>query len=387
MSKGTNYYPALDGLRAVAVLLVFFHHYLNKQVPLLVSGWMGVELFFVLSGFLITGILFDSRNREHRLRDFYMRRVLRIFPLYYGVWIALLLSGLVLFHWQWNSHWLLWPMHLGNFARFLYFEPNDLYHLDILTNGGRLQSWLPYAVVAPFWTLCIEEQFYLLWPMVVFSMPNRKSLIRLSLGLVVICPLLRALLWWIVPEPLRQAEFIERFTPVRIDAFVIGGLLALALRGPERIWIEKHRARISGGLIGAALLTGSAYLFATHQISFPTNDAFMSIAGFSMIDLCTVGVLVELIHEKSLLSQCLQLSWLRKLGQVSYGFYVFHDLPRSLYHVLGPKLVPKHVHFGITLVAFFGTLALCLTSYWLFERPFLRLKNRWTDQTHRAPAV
>lgn len=385
VARATNHYPALDGFRAVAVLLVFFHHYLSVQVPLLVSGWMGVELFFVLSGFLITGILFDSRNREHRLRDFYVRRVLRIFPLYYGVWVALLLSGLVLFHWQWNRNWILWPMHLGNFARFLFFEPNNVYHLDILTNGGSLQRWLPYAVSAHFWTLCIEEQFYLVWPVIVFSMPNRKSLIRLSLVLILLCPLVRVALLWIVPEALQRAEFIERFTPVRMDAFIIGGLLALALRGPERLWIEKHRRWISGGLFGSAAIVGGAYLFATHQISFPTNDSFMSTVGFSMIDVGTVAVLVELIHEKSLLSQCLRFGWLRKLGQVSYGFYVFHEIPRSFYHALGPRLFPKHVHFGITLTALVGTLSLSFLSYWFFETPFLRLKKRWSDQTHRAP--
>ena len=97
------FYPALDGLRAIAFLMVFGQHYL--QLP---WGWAGVDLFFVLSGFLITGILFDTCDDSHRIRNFYVRRTLRIFPLYYGVMLALLLMQPII-HWHLNWHWLIWP--------------------------------------------------------------------------------------------------------------------------------------------------------------------------------------------------------------------------------------------------------------------------------------
>src|SRR5215469_18676569 len=103
------FYPALDGLRAIAFLLVFSQHYLTFR-----WGWSGVNVFFVLSGFLITGILFDSRNDEHRVRNFYVRRALRIFPLYYSAILVVVLFN-PLFHWQWSSYWLAWPLYLANY--------------------------------------------------------------------------------------------------------------------------------------------------------------------------------------------------------------------------------------------------------------------------------
>lgn len=95
------YYIPLDGLRAVAVIMVFFQHYGAGRLSLFSWGWAGVDIFFVLSGFLITGILYDSQHKAHRYRDFYIRRTLRIFPLYYTLWaIVLILTPVAL--WQWN---------------------------------------------------------------------------------------------------------------------------------------------------------------------------------------------------------------------------------------------------------------------------------------------
>jgi peptidoglycan/LPS O-acetylase OafA/YrhL len=91
--------------------MVFAQHYLN-----LPWGWAGVDVFFVLSGFLITGILYDSRDQPNRVSNFYIRRTLRIFPLYYGLMVLLVISY-PLFRWQWNWTWLVWPAYLGNFAR------------------------------------------------------------------------------------------------------------------------------------------------------------------------------------------------------------------------------------------------------------------------------
>ena len=107
--ENRGFFPALDGLRAVAFMMVFLQHY--EKLP---WGWSGVDFFFVLSGFLITGILFDTRNDSHRVRNFYIRRTPRIFPLYYGILLALLLST-PFAHWQWSWRWLVWPLYLGNF--------------------------------------------------------------------------------------------------------------------------------------------------------------------------------------------------------------------------------------------------------------------------------
>src|ERR1700761_9741340 len=116
--ENKRFYPALDGLRAIAVLMVFYQHYISNTggAPAFNWGWSGVDLFFVLSGFLITGILYDTRNTLHRFRNFYVRRTLRIFPLYYGVLLMALLLTPV-FHWFWHPAQILWPLYLGNYSR------------------------------------------------------------------------------------------------------------------------------------------------------------------------------------------------------------------------------------------------------------------------------
>jgi peptidoglycan/LPS O-acetylase OafA/YrhL len=153
-----TYFPALDGLRALAFLMVFSTHYLS-----LPWGWAGVDVFFVLSGFLITGILFDSQDHPHRVRNFYIRRTLRIFPLYYGMMLLLIVLYPV-YRWEWNWTWLMWPAYLGNFARFIHpiVFPSMLHMMANANPVSRThQVELSFG---PFWSLCVEEQFYLFWP-------------------------------------------------------------------------------------------------------------------------------------------------------------------------------------------------------------------------------
>ncbi len=224
------FYPALDGLRAVAFLMVFGAHYYG-----LPWGWTGVNIFFVLSGFLITGILFDSRNDPHRAHNFYIRRTLRIFPLYYGIFLALLLLYPI-FHWQWSSLWLAWPLYLGNFLRFL--SPS------VLTPHSTLQlaanAWLRAShfhlvlFLGHFWSLCVEEQFYLFWPWVVFWVRSRKALIWICSSAIVIVPFLRVLAQATAPTWLLTSEFLYRATPFQLDSLLLGGLIALLWRGSHR---------------------------------------------------------------------------------------------------------------------------------------------------------
>ena len=134
--ENKTFYPALDGFRAVAVLGVFLHHYFVVCLGPLDWGWTGVEAFFVLSGFLITGILYDTRAAPHRLRNFYGRRVLRIFPLYYGVLLVILLAT-PLMHWWFHPALLMWPLYLGNYSRFLWVHDWQVYPglVDQLRSG------------------------------------------------------------------------------------------------------------------------------------------------------------------------------------------------------------------------------------------------------------
>ena len=235
--ENKRFYPALDGLRAIAVLMVFWQHYYAEKYPALNWGWAGVDVFFVLSGFLITGILYDTQNTAHRVRNFYMRRTLRIFPLYYGVLVVALLTTPI-FHWFWNRAWVLWFLYLGNYARFL------LLHTPLMTMGApigviehlRAQPITPDSVtllLGHFWSLCVEEQFYLVWPMVVFTVRKRTTLRTICLCSLPIVLAARIACVFLVPKAYLAQELLYRTTPFRLDALLLGGLAALMLRGPE----------------------------------------------------------------------------------------------------------------------------------------------------------
>jgi peptidoglycan/LPS O-acetylase OafA/YrhL len=224
------FFPALDGLRAVAFLLVFFTHY--AALP---WGFAGVNIFFVLSGFLITGILFDSRGDPCRARNFYIRRTLRIFPLYYAVFLVLLLLAPIL-HWQWTLSWLAWPLYLGNFLILRSPQVMVINSPQAVSAFGHLYSarFPVFAFIGHFWSICVEEQFYLFWPAIVFLTRSRRALIWVCGITVVVVPLLRELAQHTAPAWMLQAEMLYRITPFQLDSLLLGGLIALLWRGVHR---------------------------------------------------------------------------------------------------------------------------------------------------------
>lgn len=383
-----RYYAALDGLRAVAVLMVFCQHYGAVKAWVFGWGWTGVDIFFVLSGFLITGILYDSRQRLHRYRDFYIRRTLRIFPLYYAVWLAVLLLAPVA-HWQWNWRWALWPAYIGNYARFLFLNvPGDPYQFDRLTFGSGLQQYFGspmHLYIGHFWSLCVEEQFYLVWPCIVYTVRKRETLIRICVGVIVCMPLLRWLIILVVSSQMLRMELLYRSLPTRLDALLIGGLVALLLRGPEQVWLRRWRRYLLGY---TSVLFVAAYTVCVRVVGllfYGSATNWIGIFGFTLIDLFAAAIILECIHPGSVLGKLLSWSWLRVLGTISYGFYVYHDLLHDFYGYIANRFLPGLGYAGLVLIAFFGTLAISAMSYRGFERPFLKLKDRFSDQVHRAP--
>ncbi len=371
-----TYFPALDGLRAVAFLMVFTYHYL--QIP---WGWAGVDIFFVLSGFLITGILFDARDRPHRIRDFYIRRTLRIFPLYYGV-ILLLVLLWPIFHWEWSWHWLAWPAYLGNFLRGhrAYAVRSPLQMLadaqPLSHTFSRVQLYL-----GQFWTLCVEEQFYLVWPWVVFWLRDRRKLMGLCIGCVLVCPFARVAGSHMLPKFMLDQEVLYRWTPFRIDALLLGSLLALVRRGPSP-WRLLVLARM-----GFATFTGIILLWlainpaARHGGLGYVYPSWEMTWGLSFIDLFAACVIVMALEPASTTYRLLNLRPLRWLGRISYGAYVFHDMfnPEIL------NLVQRHTaHYRLpsAALALAITLLLAWVSFRWYESPFIRLKDRLT----RAPS-
>ena len=321
------HYPALDGVRAVAFLLVFGQHYLN-----LPWGWTGVDLFFVLSGFLITGILFDTRSREHRVRDFYVRRVLRIFPLYYGV-LLVIFALTPLAHWQWNGYWLAWPLFLGNVVRFVHPYSTDPAYLAVtpgaLVTGGQLVFYIGH-----FWSLAVEEQFYLVWPAVVFLVRDRRRLLWMCAVAVVVLPVLRIWSQYSMPYRFVQLDFDICFTPLRLDSFLMGGAAALLLRGESRRWL------IAAARWGGAALAGVAAIYLSltlrrHGYGLP---GWWDTWGLSVVGLLATSLVVMALVRESWSYRVLSLRPLRWLGRLSYGAYVFHVIAIRVFQRMAIRL-------------------------------------------------
>ena len=377
------FYPALDGLRAIAFLMVFGQHYLS-----LAWGWTGVNVFFVLSGFLITGILFDTRDDAHRARNFYIRRTLRIFPLYYGLFGALLLLWPFL-HWQWDRWWLFWPLYLGNFLR--YVSPQTMVWrtpLELAADAHLTSVTLPRTEIflGHLWSLCVEEQFYLLWPWVVFLIRDRRKLIWICSGAVVLGPLLRVLLQAYAPAWMVAGELLYRFTPAQADALLLGGLLALLWRGPARktVLLCARFLAVAGSL---ALFWYLVAIVGSWRIYAGQYPSWMFTGGLMFADFYSAALLVCALEPGGWVNQMLRNRMLRWMGRLSYGAYIFHDLLHGLYVHLVVRWGGERFgwdsterEFVVAALALPATLLLASLSFRFFETPFLNLKDRWTQR-------
>ncbi len=364
--------PALDGLRGLAILLVFLFHYgggLRAHQPLIrllgyltQAGWVGVDLFFVLSGFLITGSLLDTLGRSHSLPRFYARRALRILPLYLT---ALLLCAAAA---------LLWG------AAFFQLRPLLIY-LGFLQNLPPLVASAlhtpPPLPLFHLWSLAVEEQFYLLWPFLLLlaARSPRKTLLLCLATFALSCGF-RAVVF--APGVLSD-EAVGRFTtvlPVRLGGLALGGALAACLRLlPARLKMPPARTA-RWVLVAAAagfLLQGwrSGSLLLAGRLSFQL--------GLPLADLgCAAAVALAL--EPGRWRRLLGVPALAWVGRISYGFYVFHLLLEPLYDWLGSLLTHATAGFlfqGVRLLVAFGlTLVVSAASFRWLELPFLRQK-RW----------
>jgi peptidoglycan/LPS O-acetylase OafA/YrhL len=348
-ADASRHVPSLDGVRGLAIVLVLAFHAWPSQWTSF--GWMGVDLFFVLSGFLITGILADGRDTAHRARTFYIRRILRIMPLYYAV---LILMFMVL------------P---------LVYRPTDLVYAqlshDQVWYWTYTSNWLLGLQIPPhfnymnhFWSLAVEEQFYLVWPLVVWH-TSRKTALRIALCAIAGALLCRIVLagagvWWLA------TYFI---TPCRLDALGVGSVIALALRAPgdpavtaRRVGDRMVRAAIGvTALVVVALAIGDRGFAA--KVRLPVTVNLTAVAWI-------FGLLVTIAATR----QPRVLGWgpLRTAGKYSYGLYVIHPFVFAFLTAYWPS--SGVFTRGVGVVAVSATLA--WLSYQGFEKRFLQLKNK-----------
>lgn len=324
--------PQLDGLRAAAILMVFATH--AAYAPLL---WAGVDLFFVLSGYLITGILLRLKGQRSSgyFRPFYLRRARRILPPYF----LFLILAAAIFHTGWLAS--LWCV---------------LFSANIGLALGKINA----AVLTPLWSLAVEEQFYLIWPCVVL-LCNARTLKRVALSVIVVSPLLRA-----AATPFFHTHFPIYFLSVfRADGLCAGALIALAQTDPS-FWLTLSRK----GTV-AALIAGSALCFGLLAIlpSFHTgsNSVLFNSLGYSLISLFFFGVLIfALTLTKGFALTVLSWPPLRYLGRISYSFY--------LWHVAVLMLLFERIHSSplAVLSGFALTAALASASWYFMEAPLLQ---------------
>jgi peptidoglycan/LPS O-acetylase OafA/YrhL len=363
--------PQLDGLRGVAILLVLVHHFGESALadgayaglrPLFRSGWIGVDLFFVLSGYLITGILLRRQGERGALRRFYARRVLRIWPLYLAACLTLLVllpsSGLITAD---ERHWL------GVFAPWYWLH---------LTNVPA--AWgidLPLHTTH-FWSLAVEEQFYLCWPLLVFALPRAVlpvTTLVLMLGSTISILMALTVGW----------------TPWLSAAWYV---LPLGAGG----WIAQRQASGGVGHLAArarrllVLLVVIGAAASAARLSLGPVDGFLGPGTRPLVGLAWACVLVHLLSvPDGRFSKWCQPGWLMRLGLISYGVYVLHNPLRALAPRLGlpvDQLLGGGLPGRVTYIALMSLLAYALAelSWAALERPFLRLKDR-IGSPRRAP--
>jgi len=372
-------FPALDGIRALAVTLVFLEHYgggshggriFNLINLLRLHFWVGVDLFFVLSGFLITGILFDTRDDSKFFKRFFLRRSVRILPIFYFV-LAVLLALTPFLHYRWHWGQLTFLVYLGNFFANYNWE---LYKL--------LTPVYPTFKVnlAHFWSLCVEEQFYMLWPIVVWLVRDRVKLLRTAAGIAVLVLGLRVTIYfW--GGPAVAGLWSLRTLPFRMDSLIIGGILALLLRGPNSDrWQRRCRP---------AFLIGSAITLAIFIFSPAGDSPWLLTVGLTFIAIACAGLIGMSLRTGSPVFRFFYQKPLRILGKYSYGFYVYHALYEWAWIMFLVYLM-DHLHSmllaGIIALGlnFIVTFLVSKYSYDLFEVKFLRLKRHFEYDSEKA---
>jgi peptidoglycan/LPS O-acetylase OafA/YrhL len=345
-----TFYPQLDALRAIAVVLVIVSHWFAPDFVLnrySANGILGVTLFFVLSGFLITGILLQSReNIDSRILPprnafgvFYARRALRIFPVYYVLLLVAMIFNVGL---------------IRNSLGWHFFYASNFYFWIKEAFGGPLSH---------LWSLSVEEQFYIVWPLLIFFMPKRFLVTLFFIGILIAI----VFRYWIITD---QSDFGRLLMPGSLDSFCIGGLLAYGRQKGAEVY-KSYLASRKLWVIVAFVLLIVVHLPLMKKL--PANISlnmyllFISLAFGVIID--TVANIVTLHGVREVLNN----KGVLYIGKISYGIYLYHNFIPQIYGLpefAGSFYIEKIVRFSLLL-------GLATVSWYVLEKPMLRLKDRF----------
>ena len=358
MNKG------LTTFRAFAFFAVFLDHILWRG-----AGYLGVQAFFVLSGFLLTPILLDmktSLDTRNFFLHFYGRRTLRIFPLYF-FYLALVTSLAFLFMYKGYAG-------ISSVDRFLNQLPwsatftYDFFHATTYFMHTNL--------VTHFWSLAVEEQFYLIWPVAIFLIPARHFKLFLILisaaGLLSRLSLALISFYHVVPILNPNTDLIIYVLPFsHVDAFAIGGLFALygKSRSSLAVWVSILLV-IAIGLTSSWFATGRIDWL---DLGYPPfmRDSYKYIWGYTLVNLMFAYILVN-VRDRKFMPAIFENSVLNYLGKISYGMYVYHF---GILWLIGWNSISRIV------MALAATIAISVISYELMEKRFINLKDRYFSRT------
>jgi len=343
-----KYYEELDGIRGLAAVMVMIFHFFQCQIPttpitslvtkISMFGQTGVTLFFVLSGFLITRILISTKSSKNYFSSFYLRRSLRIFPLYYFFLILI---------------YYIIPIFVS--SPIIEFKYN-WYYWFYLQNFAITFKW-PYDGPIHFWSLAVEEHFYLFWPLIVY-ISSTKNLLRISIWICIIAIAIRYIL-------LIQNYDVFYFTFTNMDSLATGAILGI-IEVKRRSLTLKSFYKYS--LLAVTLITIFIWGYwggqrnNIIQILKPTllNALYFSLIGF-----------VITLNEKNTLKISLSSPLSKYIGRISYGLYVYHPL---CYSFIIPTMEDKNLFFCL-IICIAVSIIIATLSYYLFEQKFIELKR------------
>jgi peptidoglycan/LPS O-acetylase OafA/YrhL len=362
----------LDSLRGISIILVIAFHVFKRAAyftkneilhfisSLTYIGWMGVDVFFVLSGFLITSILLKTKNGSHYFKNFYARRILRIFPLYY-IFIVVMLILLPIFLPDYKSNIPMIAPYL-----FLYIQN------WIMRQGG---SGLP-AHLGATWSLAIEEQFYLIWPMIVYY-TRRDTLIKIGMGVILFSlfyRMLAALLWSDVGQ---FATFFYFDTFTRFSELIFGALLAAFFT--DEAWRERIRLfSPSVFLISFLMFVGMCFYLYPNLIPYYSSVP-LTLWAYILIPLFSASLIGLLVTspENNLIRKFFRNKIFSFFGKYSYSMYLLHmPIALALLDFMdGRHLKGWKVYFGYIVLTYILTTLGSLATWHILEKRMLRLKK------------
>jgi peptidoglycan/LPS O-acetylase OafA/YrhL len=371
MENKVKYFPALDGFRFFAFMLVFFQHttfYIKPELvnPILYkffnnNGWVGVDIFFALSGFLVT-YLFLLEREEHKyfsFKNFWIRRALRIMPLYYLAIVVGYFAAPFLYN-------LIFNIQIPNLEKTIStYLP---WHMVFLGNWAEARfGWESLRGVSQLWAISVDQQFYLIWPLVLLLTRSFKSSIFASLLFITFAIVFR---FYLVSTTTNHPGIYTN-TFARMDTFAFGAIIAQVLFFKPEIF-KKIKALFS--LPALIILTISFILFLYYSSLDNRLAVRNGVWGYTFVGIFSSYYILYFLEDRSTLVKLFSNKILTYLGKISYGLYIWHILSLEIlfYLIKDPKINLLIPFIGLPLTIFFAVI-----TFHFFELPFLNIKKKF----------